>query len=559
MQSSSHIQHIQVLRKIDQFQLMKQRYTHDQIRTAIDEMLKKEGLHYTTSHTTSTTNNNNSSSSSSSSSSSNSNNNPSRIDEASHYILRISYCQTEELRRWFLTMECELLRHRLHSLYIHNNSSSNNNNNNNNSDWTKSLYIQHASALHNLRPISAQQKRELQIPLQQLLAATTSTHDPNRNNNNGNNNFQNTIFFSVPFLEAIDLLSKRDCYLHRGIAYMTQSKVMAIVLQTFRTQLSYTLSHMSHQFHTTSGTIGGGSSSNSTNDSSILSLQPKNTPTTTTTSNNTTSAAESTRLIPFLRNIHRCLTNPSDSAHDADGAMHSHNAITASTVLLYQANMPLCMRQLQKGLQHDKKLKHWGRLQYGLFLKGSGMTMEDALVFFQRHFTAVTNEQFQKEYAYNIRHMYGKEGKRATYTPYNCSKIILGNAPGSTSDHHGCPYKHYDVDHIETLLKEVHITNAADRHAIIKLKQSHQYQLACVKQFEVQHLKYNNIHNSSSSKTGPVVVDTSMLDNVGNHPNAWFRASIYYQHEVNSTATTATNVTSGSNSSSNTAIKTISP
>jgi DNA primase large subunit len=248
------------------------------------------------------------------------------------------------------------------------------------------------------------------------------------------------------------------------------------------------------------------------------------------TKTTTTSAAEALRLEPFLRNINRCLTNPSSDTTDIDGNGMSAGTITASTLLQYRNNMPLCMRQLQVGLEQDKKLKHWGRLQYGLFLKGAGMSMEDALHFFSRHFTAVTNEQFQKEYAYNIRHMYGKEGKRASYTPYNCTKIILGNAPsGGSGEHHGCPYKHYDVDHLDQILKDVHITNAADRNEIIKLKQSHQYQLACVKQFEIQHRKYN------SSSTSHAVIDTSMLDNVGNHPNAWFRASIYYQHELNQT------------------------
>lgn len=80
--------------------------------------------------------------------------------------------------------------------------------------------------------------------------------------------------------------------------------------------------------------------------------------------------------------------------------------------------------------------------------QGLGLSMEENLQFWEREFTKImTVEQFNKNYAYNIRHSYGKEGKRKDYTPKNCSKIVMLPAPQGDQAH-GCPYKHYDEGHL---------------------------------------------------------------------------------------------------------------
>lgn len=76
------------------------------------------------------------------------------------------------------------------------------------------------------------------------------------------------------------------------------------------------------------------------------------------------------------------------------------------------------MRHLHQQLRRDQHLKHFGRMQYGLFLKGMGLSMDEALLFWRKAFGKVSDDQFQKNYAYNIRHNYGQEGKRVNYTPY---------------------------------------------------------------------------------------------------------------------------------------------
>ena len=47
----------------------------------------------------------------------------------------------------------------------------------------------------------------------------------------------------------------------------------------------------------------------------------------------------------------------------------------------------MCMQELHQSLREHHHLRHWGRQQYGLFLKGIGLSLEEALKFWRSEFT----------------------------------------------------------------------------------------------------------------------------------------------------------------------------
>ena len=51
---------------------------------------------------------------------------------------------------------------------------------------------------------------------------------------------------------------------------------------------------------------------------------------------------------------------------------------------------PMCMRHLHESLKQRHHLRHYGRLQYMLFLKGIGLPLEESLRFWRGEFARGT-------------------------------------------------------------------------------------------------------------------------------------------------------------------------
>ena len=272
-----------------------------------------------------------------------------------------------------------------------------------------------------------------------------------------------TEFFKVPFEDALELVKSRKCYITQGTAYVPRDEMLSITVGIFRSRFSASL---------------------------------------TMTSKALPDLEEDDRLMPMLEALSKQNTG-TDFAKRGDS---DAQVCLADLPKLSEESFAPCMRDLHENLTSLHHLKHFGRLQYGLFLKGIGLSLEDAMLFWRSELTKkISADKFDKEYAYNIRFNYGKEGKRANYTPYSCVKIILGNAPGG-GDHHGCPFKHFDALSLRDRLRTWKIAQPAITE-ILQLCQDQKFQIACTRYFEVTH------------KTNP-----NELMGI-THPNGYFEAS----------------------------------
>lgn len=107
-------------------------------------------------------------------------------------------------------------------------------------------------------------------------------------------------------------------------------------------------------------------------------------------------------------------------ASDYQSAEHGDGSVVTADMVddVARRHFPPCMRNLYDRLKRDHHLKHFGRLQLGLFLKGIGLPLDEAIVFWRKMYgSTMSDDKFNKEYKYNIRHSYGQEGKRANYPP----------------------------------------------------------------------------------------------------------------------------------------------
>lgn len=352
-------------------------------------------------------------------------------DRISHHILRLAYCRSEDLRRWFIQQETELFRVRFQQAT---------------DGEVDRFFASNDLDYQKLEDIDPAIRGNLKVSYEDR--KDMGTFD----------------YYKIPFEEALDLLKRRQVFLHQGCAYVSKKDMVHTVTARFRTALSMQLAALYRL-------------------SQNLVQDP--------------------RVTPLVAGLSKQHVGPAYKATSISGAV-TRDQIPA----LADRSFPLCMENSYKVIKADSHAKHGGRMQFGLFLKGIGLTLNDALLFWQHAFSKKTPaDQFQKKYAYNVRHNYGKEGKRTSYTPYSCMKIIQ-SAPG-VGDSHGCPFKHFDEAHLRAKLRQKRV-GILEMDEIIDLVKGSHFQIACSRYFQATH-------NGA---------DTQVV-----HPNSYFDASMDYYRE----------------------------
>lgn len=192
------------------------------------------------------------------------------------------------------------------------------------------------------------------------------------------------------------------------------------------------------------------------------------------------------------------------------------------------------------------------------FLKGTGLSVEEALVFWRKSFSNMTEDFFTKNHAYNIRHNYGMEGSKIDYSPFkyhilyyiqscqivlrssnfiffflpknnnfSCIKIITGNAPG-TGDHHGCPFRHFSRQNLEETLFKHQISPGQVRE-IMQLVDGRHYQIACTRLGEI--IRGPEFSKALASVNGNAPGAKGI--DIVTHPNQYFEAAFRIGNESN--------------------------
>ncbi|KAK6351550.1 hypothetical protein TWF718_004709 [Orbilia javanica] len=372
-------------------------------------------------------------------------------DHYSHFILRLAFARTEELRRRFTATESVLFRYRFST-----------DNTVERAEFLNSLDL-------NSEAVGDSEKNALAEDLKAVLVSGSKMPAEK-----ARQLFEQEQYLKVEWDRVSDLVESRKVFLKRGYAYLPNTMMLSLVMAEFSRRLNEALIKTDR-------------------------MLPR--------------LDEDGRLVPILEHLSKGFTAP-EYTSSTSLASTSGETITAAKIDSLSSHFPMCMKNLHTAVRRDKHLRHFGRLQYGLFLKGIGLSIDEALIFWRQAFSKFTDDQFNKEYRYNIRHSYGLQGGGRNYKPMSCQQILMDRPPG-TGENHGCPYRHFSLDNLTVAMGRM--MGVEDRSVISGVRQdveAKKYHLACNRVFEYLHEKELKKRDGGAERKETIT-----------HPNEYFDKS----------------------------------
>ncbi|KAJ6630728.1 eukaryotic and archaeal DNA primase, large subunit-domain-containing protein [Mycena sp. CBHHK59/15] len=344
-----------------------------------------------------------------------------RIDHLGHFVLRLAFCRSEDLRRRFVKAETTLFRVRYET------------------DDSKEREVFLKSRDFNWVTVDRTEKEKYK---QELLA---SYQGPKLERERVEA-FEADSYYKVRWSRVPDLVDKRKVFLHGGWAYVPSRERSSIVYQEFQT-------HLERDLHATAR------------------YMPR--------------LDEDTRLGGILDNLSQgFLAGVSSEWSSATTNVNGETLKAEMVDDLAAKHFPMCMRNSHQRLRKEHRLNHFGRLQYGLFLKVLGLSVEEAIIFWRKSFDRINDDTFNKMYKYNIRHSFGLEGKRANYPAKSCQQILTsGGDPG-------CPYRHFSPENLQSALLSTYSPlglTSTDLYEVMNTVKAGHFHVACTRVFEMTH------------------------------------------------------------------------
>ncbi|KAE8730121.1 putative DNA primase large subunit [Hibiscus syriacus] len=417
-------------------------------------------------------------------------------DVISHFVLRLVYCRTEELRKWFLSMEITLFRYRFR---------------------LESSEAQRALMSEFKLPYKAVSNAEFECVKDKLgqvarsMGQTLAAAD--------------AIFYKVPFEEVPELVAGRRVFIHKGYAYVAMNQVVSLVVTQFRSYLSKALILTNRKWTST------------VREQEMDRLTPIVEALCTSYLGPDYSQANKVGEIS-LKDIDQIakISFPLCMRHLFEKVREDHHLKHGGRmqlglflkVVLYLHDM-ICLQHLVCVFECIVETRN----QLMIGEEGVGLKLDDALTFWKAEFAPKVSGLLQcaREIAVAppselpatpaIAPNSARDGRnsardghnhdfnvlflaahaveywiintklslligecREDYTPYSCQKII-SSTPG-VGDHHGCPYRHFSEENLRAALLRMGVSSRAVEDVMDKVRNRH-YQLACTLTFEAVH------------------------------------------------------------------------